>query len=134
MRDIAELPSEYRMFTLSACAGAVARVDPETAVALLGQYVTAANEALAQPWKGTRGGVRATILFNRRGLAEVVAAPAGRHRYVLRVPGATTLTLPEFVRAAKTIDPARLESSILGQRGETQVADGLVALAELRLR
>jgi hypothetical protein len=77
MRDIAEMPSEYRMFTLASCAGAIARLDPETALALVGQYITAANDALAQPWRGRRGAGRAAILFNRRGLAEVIATPAG---------------------------------------------------------
>lgn len=142
LRDIAELPSEHRMFTLAACGSAVIKVDPDTALAILGQYITAANDAYAQPWRGRRGtlqyfaGVplRAVTLFNRRGLAEVIAAPAGRHRYVLRVPGAAAFTLPEFLRAAKALDHARLEGAVLSLKGETQLADGLIALAELRLR
>jgi hypothetical protein len=51
---------------------------------------------------------------------------------VLRVPGATALTLPEFVRAAKTIDPVRLETAVLSLRGEALLADFLIALVELR--
>lgn len=142
LRDIAELPSEYRMFTLAACGSAVVKVDPDTALAILGQYITAANDAFAQPWRGRRGTqqyfagvpIRAAILFNRRGLAEAISAPANRHRYVLRVPGATAFTLPDFLRAAKTLDHARLEAAVLSLKGETPQADGLIALAELRLR
>jgi hypothetical protein len=140
LKDIAGLPSEHQMFTLAACAAAVLRIDPDTGMTIVAQHVTAANDTLAYPRRRDTlyliEGVprRATILFNRRGLAEVVAAPAGRFRYPLRVPGVTALTLPALVREAKDADPARVEAAILGLRSEKQLADGLSALAETRLR
>ena len=75
----------------------------------------------------------ALVLFSKRGLCEVIDISHGWHRFQLRAPGVSALSLPAVVRNAAGVDPARLEAVILGLRDEVQLANGLNALAALRL-
>jgi hypothetical protein len=138
MKDITDLVPEQQMFLFAASGIAAFRLDPDTALMVLGEYVRASNDAYATPRRRNRrvgttvgpGRGTATILYNRRGLAEVVDdGSAVRYRFPLRVPGVTEMTLAGFLRAGRRADPERLESNVVALKSETQLADGLIALA-----
>ena len=148
LKDIEALPAEQRMFTLAANAGAIFRADADNGLVALGMLIDAANDAYTRPHRGVfdpkvlrrpsknaaLGTDSSLILFNRRGLCEVV--DTGQHRYnlALRAPGAEALTLPAVLASARTADPVRLEALIVGLRDESLMAAGLNALAGMRLR
>jgi hypothetical protein len=83
--------------------------------------------------KAALGTDSSLILFNRRGLCEVVDTGQHRYNFRLSVPGVEALTLPALVRLARGVDPARLEAILGSLRDETQMAFALNALAALRL-
>lgn len=147
MRDIEGLPAEQRMFTLAANAGAIFDLDPDNGLMAVGLMVEAANDAYTHPHKGvfdpkvlrrfsakaSLGSDTALVLFNRRGLCEVIDTGQHRYDFPLRIPGVQALTLPAVVPLARDVDPARLEALIVGLRDETQMALALNALAAARL-
>lgn len=147
LKDIEGLPAEQRMFTLAANAGAVFPADPDNGLMALGLLVAAANDAYANPHKGVfdpkvlrqyskkalLGTDSPLILFNHRGLCEVVDTGQHRYNFSLRVPGAGALSLAGVLPAAHDAEPARLEALIVGLRDETLMAAGLNALAGARL-
>ncbi|HLK65549.1 MAG TPA: hypothetical protein VKU19_19060 [Bryobacteraceae bacterium] len=147
IRDIERLPAEQRMFTLSANAGAIFPAGSDNAFTALSLLVAASNDAYTDPHRGyfdpkilrrpskkaELGSDSPLILFNRRGLCEVVDTGQNRYTFPLKVPGATALNLPAVLPMAKGIDPARLEAVILDLRDETQMAIALNALAAMRL-
>jgi hypothetical protein len=114
----------------------------------LGLLIDAANDAYTHPhWgvfdptvlrrpnlKADLGTDSPLILFNRRGLCEVV--DTGQHRYTfrLKVPGADALSLAAMLPLARGVDPARLEAVIVGLRDETQMVFAMNALAAERLK
>jgi hypothetical protein len=147
MKDIESLPAEQRMFTLAANAGAIFNADPDNALMALGLLIEAANEAYNRPHKavfdpkvlrqysrdGDIGTDSSLVLFNRRGLCEVV--DTGKHRYdfPLRVPGVGSLSLAAVMPLAHGVDPARLEAMAIGLLDETQMVLALNSLAGARL-
>jgi hypothetical protein len=54
-------------------------------------------------------------------------------RFPLKIAGVDTFSVPAFIRAAKGLDFARLESVISGLRDDSARAGAWVALAELKL-
>ncbi len=148
LRDIDSLPAEQRVLTLANNAGAMFHVAPDNGLTILGLLIDAANDVYTHPRRGffdptmlrtvskkvDLGTDSPLILFNRRGLCEVV--DTGQHRYTfpLKVPGAMSPSLSEVLPLAVGVDPARLEALVLSLRDETQVAFGLNALAAVRLK
>jgi len=147
-KETESLPAEQRAFTWAAIATSMLRLDPESTYVALNQMVAALNDAYVNPHQAhfdpksvrkifngrtDNSGDSALIVFNRRGLVEVVDSGAGRHSFSLKVPGVTALRLPEVVRGARTADPARVEAIILGLREEKERVNALVALAAVRL-
>jgi len=147
LKDIEWLPAEQRMFTLAANAGAIFKVDADNGLMALGLLIDAANDAYNSPHKGvfdpkvlrhysrdaTLGSDSSLVLFNRRGLCEVVDTGAHRYDFPLRVPGVEALTVAGLVPLAQGVEPARLESMIVRLQDETQMAAALNALAGVRL-
>jgi hypothetical protein len=147
MKDIEMLPPEQRMFTLAANAGAIFDADTDNGMMALGLLVDAANEAYTSPHKAVfdpkvlrhYDGKAALltdsslVLFNRRGLCEVVDTGQHRYDFALRVPGVGALRLASVMPLARGVDAARLEALIVGLRDETQMALTLNALAAARL-
>ncbi len=148
LRDIQPLPAEQRMFTLAGNAGAIFDAAPDNGLMALGLMIDASNGAYTSPHKGffdpqvqrhsTRkasiGGDSSLILFNRRGLFEVVDTGQHRYNFTLHVPGVEALRLPAVMPLARKVDPARLEALILGLKDEAQMAQALNALVEVRLK
>ena len=147
MKDIESLPAEQQMFTLAANAGAIFPADPDNGLMALGLLIDAANDAYTRPHRGVfdpkvlrrysakaaLGTDSSLVLFNRRGLCEVVDTGQHRYNFALRVPGAEALRLPAVMSQARGVDPARLEALIAGLHDETQMALALNALAAARL-
>jgi hypothetical protein len=147
LRDIQALPAEQRTFTLAANAGAIFNIASDNGLTTLGLLIEAANDAYMRPRKGffdpkilrrfdrkaDLGTDSPLILFNRRGLCEVV--DTGQHRYTfgLKIPGVSALTLPAVLPLVREADPARLEALILGLQDEMQLAYAMNALAAIRL-
>jgi uncharacterized membrane protein YjjB (DUF3815 family) len=50
------------------------------------------------------------------------------------VPGISAYTLDAFLAQANSLDVSRLESAVMELQDETQLARGLLVLAELRSR
>jgi hypothetical protein len=140
-RDIASLPAEQRVQLLSALAASLARIDPQSAMATLDLLVRAYNDVYVSPRRGkfdpraTRASTDSPlILAGPRGLYEAVQTGRGRRNFVLKAPGVTALDIGNFLLAASSIEPERLESVILGLRDENTRAGALVRLAEVRIR
>ncbi len=147
MKDIESLPAEQQMFTLAANAGAIFPADSDNGLMALGLLIDAANDAYTRPHRGVfdpkvlrrysakaaLGSDSSLVLFNRRGLCEVVDTGQHRYNFALRVPGVETLRLPAVMSLARGVDPARLEALLAGLRDETQMALALNALAAARL-
>lgn len=148
LRDIRPLPAEQRMFTLAGNAGAIFEAAPDNGLMALGLVIEAANDAYTSPHKGffdpqvlrrpSRKASSSTdsslILFNRRGLFEVVDTGQHRYNFTLHVPGVEALRLPAVLPLARGVDAARLEALILELKDEAQMAQALNALVEVRLK
>ena len=148
LRDIRPLPAEQRMFTLAGNAGAIFGAAPDNGLLALGLMIDACNDAYVSPHKGffdpqvlrrpsPKGSIStdsSLILFNRRGLLEVVDTGQHRYNFTLRVPGVEALRLPAVLPLARGVDPARLEALILGLKDEAQMAEALNALVAVRLK
>jgi len=148
LRDIESLPPEQRTFTLAANAGAIFNIAPDNGLTTLGLLIEAANDAYVRPRRGLfdpkilrrpnrkadLGTDSSLILFNRRGLCEVVDTGQNRYTFALRVPSVTALTLPAVLPLIRGVDPARLEALILGLQDETPMAYAMNALAAARLK
>ena len=76
----------------------------------------------------------ALILGGPRGFYEAVDMVKGRRNFPLRVAGAATFGIVEFLGTAAALEPVRLEASLLGLRSETLRAAALVQLASVRLK
>jgi hypothetical protein len=140
-RDLTPLPAEQRVQLLSALASALARIDPQSAMATLDLLVRAYNDVYVNPRRGkfdpraTRSATDSPlILAGPRGLYEAVQTGHGRRNFVLKVPGVTALNIGNFLLGATTIEPERLEAAILGLKDENTRAAALVRLAQLRIR
>ena len=119
IRDIEPLPAEQRIFTLAANDGAIFQHAPDNGLGTLDSLIQAANDAYTHPHRGffdptvlrkyngkaDVGTDSSLILFNRRGLCEVV--DTGQHRYTfrLRVPGVEALSLAAVLPLAHSVDP-----------------------------
>jgi hypothetical protein len=140
-RDLTPLPAEQRVQLLSALASALARIDPQSAMATLDLLVRAYNDVYVNPRRGkfdpraTRSATDSPlILAGPRGLYEAVQTGHGRRNFVLKVPGVTALNIGNFLLGTTTIEPERLEAVILGLKDENTRAGALVKLAQLRIR
>lgn len=136
------------MFTLAGNAVAIFDAAPDNGLLALGLMIDASNDAYTSPHKGffdpqvlRRPSRKASIstdssliLFNRRGLFEVVDTGQHRYNFILHVPGVEALRLPAVLPLARGVDPARLEALILGLKDEAQMAQALNALVEVRLK
>jgi hypothetical protein len=142
------LAAEQRAYTWAAIAGSMLKQDAESFFFALGQMTEAMNQAYVNPHQAhfDPKSVRQTynpraststdaslIVFNRRGLVEVVDSGAGRHNFSLKVPGVPAYRLAEVIRGARDVDPSRIEAIVLGLQNETDRVNGLIALAALRL-
>jgi hypothetical protein len=153
IRAAALLPPEFRAAMTYALAAAQMRKDPDQAFFTLTEAILAQNAALAKPrsWRfdprGTRGlgataGTAGTgagtdvasILLSKTGFTQVIDTGRARLRYPLKVAGVEAFTLPEVIRRVEGIDLTRIEATILELKDESQRADALLALADLRFR
>jgi hypothetical protein len=150
LRDIQMLPAEQRMLTAAGLAGATLRVDADTAYTVLNLFVEAANDAYRNPHqarfdpqvirtqsalsKATTFTDSSLILANSRCLCEAVDTGRGRHNFTLKVPRLDATGLTAVVRNASNLDFERVQTILLDLRDEALMADGLNALAALRLK
>jgi hypothetical protein len=148
LKDVDLLPPEQRMFTLSALAGAMLRIDSDNGYLALSLLATAANEAYANPRSGrfdpaigrrifsgnaSSSTDSAFILTNRRHTCEVVDTGVGRRCFALEAPGLATGPLPALLRATRGGDADRMEAIALALRDESLLAASLNALASQRM-
>ncbi len=150
-RDAAVVPAEFRTLVLSLGAGALFGRDPERALTVLNDAVTALNASGSRKARYdpatrrtvfTGGAATGTdvpvIRYGETQLLETVDAGGSRTggirmNFELSAPGATTYTVPAAVKAAKGVDYRRIEGTVLGLRDEWRQAQALLALVELRL-
>lgn len=147
-KDAEPMAAEHRMIVLSAAAHAVLPKDLDNGLVALKLLVEAENDAARRPRKAffnpssaqrvfsgeaASGTDTSLVLFNRRCLCEVVVAREGRIYFGLKILGANVFRLADVVRNAAGADPLRLEAILLSLRNERQMAEALLALAELRL-
>jgi hypothetical protein len=147
-KDAEPMAPEHKMIVLSAAANAVLRKDLDNGLLALKLLVDAANDAARRPRRAffdaasaqrafsgmaSSGTDTSLMLFNRRCLCEVVIAREGRIYFGLNTSGGNVYRLADVVRNAAGVDPVRIEALLLGLRDERQMAEALLALAELRL-
>ncbi len=148
LRDIEPLPAEHRVALLSALASSMFRVDAESALVALKLAVEASNDAAVRPRRARFNPKLVRAIYRGTGSApadsglivigvkrtyEAVDDGLGRHSFALRAPGVTVFRIPEAIRAARSVDPARLEAILPGLRDETRRAEAIAALVALRL-
>lgn len=142
------LAAEQRAYLWAAIASSIVKLDSETFFFALNQMVVSLNDAYTNPHKGrfdpksvrqiynprvSTSTDAALVLFNRRGLVEVVDSGAGRHSFSLKAPGVPAYRLTDVIRGAADVDPSRIEGILLGLSSEAERVNALVALAALRL-
>jgi hypothetical protein len=135
LKDAQPLPAAPRACLLTALAGAALSKAPDEALGILRQSIEAENDASSQT--GESGGDSSdggpAIRCGPVGLVEEVDTGEGRQSILLRAPGLSTYTISGLLAQARKLDFPRLESAAQELRDPAQLAEALVALAELRL-
>jgi hypothetical protein len=151
VHDVEPLPAEQRIRLLAALSAALVKTDTQAAMGTLDLLVRAYNDVYSNPRRGRFEPRAARQIYNKdtgvdtstdsslilagtRGMYEAVQTERGRHNFTLKVPGVSALNLANFLMAAGTVDPGRLEAPILGLRDENTRAGALVRLGDLRIR
>jgi hypothetical protein len=140
--EVAPLPPEHRVWTISLLAGALMQENPDRAFNLLGDVVKAQNAARATPrsWSVrvpdpafARTDIR-ELLLTKDGimLSSLSFSPGGIGLPVfLRVPPAVTHTLTEVFYLAPPTELQRLEFLTQELKNEADRAEALNTIAEL---
>jgi hypothetical protein len=161
LRETQAMPLEFNAALSTGLIGALLTRDPQRALSIVPSVIASQNSALNAPrrWRfdprrlrGPRSSAGPSgegtaldipnIPLGRRGFNYVVDTgfrnalvgntSTGRISFPLNVPNTGPFLLPDVLRRAKTLDPQFLEAMVLELRDETQRANALLAIAELR--
>jgi hypothetical protein len=143
-RDVEPMPAEQRAYLLMPIAARMFDLGQDTAYTVLGQVVTAFNDARTRPRRFRFNARAERTLFNAnkdpnlegnilirngRGVSEALDSGRSRFSFPLQPPGVDAFDLPKLVQYAKTADTERIESVLLQLRNEAKLVSALVACA-----